>query len=324
MQGKPQGFILVTTVTVLAILTLLAAWLAESTSSTTELAQRQRTELQDHIDELSTKATLTFMLLTVPMAHGGLQLEEAPLELNRTYKGLGRTRFYLQDESHLLRLNQPSSLLFSNFLTSLGLSRTERDAFRSLLVDYTDKDQIPLIQGAERPQYPKPEIPADALLISPVEITRLPGFYNMVSPENWAKVQHLLTTRNFSGVNVNKMSMDLLRRVFLLNDVQIQDLEEARSQRVLSSEHQLRNLLNLGRLEFGTLRTASSAYIRITTWHEGDSRGLVSGVALTPYREDYPWQQNYFYSRRLFDQVSQTAVGTEAALFSPSGETADR
>ena len=53
-SADEDGFVLVTTIWVLAVLTLLVAWLDESTTKTLLLAQGQEAGLRRDMDEMST------------------------------------------------------------------------------------------------------------------------------------------------------------------------------------------------------------------------------------------------------------------------------
>ena len=266
-----------------------------------------------------------YMLSTWQFTVDGLQHEEGLLEFNRVYRGLGHTRFYLEDELNLLSVNQPAMRYFENFLVSLNIPKTSRDTVRLRMLDYIDSDQLVLPGGAERSSYSEPDTPADGLMASPAEVSRVLDFHEHVPAAVWSKFRHLLTTRLTPGPDINQAPPELLRHIFDLDDYQFLELTEALESRHISLALDLARVTNEPALaDWVQLRSGPSRYVRITSWQEQDSRALISGISLTPKRDDYPWQQDYYFTTRLADSMSGTAAPAQTALFPSSGDASDR
>ena len=136
-RTRHDGFVLVLVLAMLVVLSLLAGGIAATTGRLREQAEERQRDLQDQIDIASTKATLYYLLSTQPMTVGGLTVddriasarsraERAGEEFQFTatpvgneialdsspYRGLGATRFALQDDSGLIgiKLQSPEAL----------------------------------------------------------------------------------------------------------------------------------------------------------------------------------------------------------------------
>ena len=132
-----SGFVLVLVLAMLVVLSLLAGGIAATTARLRDHAEDRQRDLQDQVDMASTKATLYYLLSTQPMTIGGLTVdnrfaairaraEAEGLDFNfsvaptrneialdgRVYRGLGDTRFAVQDDSGLfgIKLQPPEAL----------------------------------------------------------------------------------------------------------------------------------------------------------------------------------------------------------------------
>jgi hypothetical protein len=159
-----KAFVLVTTLWMLAILTIAASFFALWTQHALSLAQTMQDDLQGEIDMHSTQATIIYLLTTQRTTIGGLVLpiedekEAAELEekLNdsilavggemaiddRPYFGYGKALFALQDEAGLLSINFADNSILNRLLGLLGVEEELRPPLIAKYHDYIDLDEL--------------------------------------------------------------------------------------------------------------------------------------------------------------------------------------
>jgi len=200
---KQQGFVLVTTIWILAIIAMAAGFFAMWTERTIQTAHSLQDDVQAQIDMHNTKVSIIYLLTTQRFSYAGLVIPESeknndagktdeemfeemlygknisylPLgsEIlldDRVYKGLGQARFSLQDESGLLNPNRASLGVFDRFLHLLGIKLELTAPLIAKLQDYTDLGDYHLINGAESYQYEQRDFfpPPNKLFLSTAEV----------------------------------------------------------------------------------------------------------------------------------------------------------
>ena len=189
-----RGFILVATLWALAALTLLASTINELVASDRDLAERTRQTLQDDLDARGTVATAMYLLATSRMDHAGLILEREQHLLSldagdrwstgdgvlkvtgQAYLGLGRVRFSLQDETAFASVNRPDPMLVAAF-KHVGVTDQQINWLMPRIIDYIDRDQAVVLDGAERYDYVRSDLapPADWFMATPLELKKVLG-----------------------------------------------------------------------------------------------------------------------------------------------------
>ena len=140
----PAGFILVATLWVLAALAVMAAYIDRIATTNVEQAVMTRKSIELQLRQLSTEATVIYLLATNRMNHRGLLLEDEQRfadsvpdgelpnsgdgELTVTgqaYQGFGEVVFSLQDESGLVSVNSPRFPILAAMLKKLGAASAD-------------------------------------------------------------------------------------------------------------------------------------------------------------------------------------------------------
>ena len=313
---RPEGFILVATLWVLAILTVLAAYIDGVTASDIDRALAARQSLARELDRRSTEATVIYRLATGRMNYRGLIYEQAQrfasegislpqvgegalTVTDEVYAGLGEARFSIQDELGLVPVNSPMSPIFVATLERVGVSPSNARLIAARIEDYVDVDYDLSLNGAERFDYEMRSLPPPPnwIMASPLEARRVLGVSELITPDQWQLLLPVLSMRQATGYNFNLMPPKVLAAVVGLDEAAMAPVVEARRERPIWSLNRLAMLTGVHvNLDEMSLRRAPSGYLRISTWSEGHGVRHLSGVELTPFGEGTPWRTDYGYT----------------------------
>ncbi len=310
------GFILVTTLWVLAGLALLAAYIDRMVASDVERALMAVHRLESDLDRRSTEATVIYLLATGRMSHRGLILEERqrfsdslPLhgdgELRvqgEVYAGLGGIRFSIQDEGGLASVNAPEFPLLEALLKRAGVAAADLEWIVPRVQDYIDGDDDLVLNGAEDYHYRQggSDPPLNWIMASPLELRKVLGVEALLPPDRWRRLWPLLTVRPVFGYNFDTMRPEILAALFDLDGRKVQDVLEEREKRSISRPSLIAMLT--GRhldIDDAEVRVLPSRFMRVSLWREGDAVRLVTGVELTPLGESAPWRKDYRYTEAI-------------------------
>ncbi len=205
MRPPQTGFILVTTVWMLAILTIAAGFFALWTQRALDIAQSLQEDVQGEIDMYNTKSTICYLFSTQRMTIGGLTVPLPKTEKetkslskkmveqvltdyyndpakgteivldDRPYFGQGKAFFAMQDVGGLLNLNVAPGEMISRLLGTLGVAEDLRDPLLAKLQDYMDLDDLHRLNGAESYHYRQAHLPppTNHYLTNPLESIRI-------------------------------------------------------------------------------------------------------------------------------------------------------
>ena len=313
-----RGFVLVAVLWVLAVLAVLAAYIDGVVATDVGRAVEARSWLRSELDRRSTEATLVYLLATGRMNHLGLIIEreqrfadgltdeeslpkhgEAELRMaGEVYAGLGRTRFSIQDESSLASVNAPGTPLLAALLKRAGVSASDIERVVARIRDYIDADSDLTLNGAERHDYEQRGAPPPLnwIMSSPVELRRVLGIDEMLTPAQWRRIRPALTMRPVFGYNFNTMRPEILAAALDLDETGIRGVLEEREKRSISRLTTIALLSGKHlRIDEMEIRTLPSQFPRLSIWHEGDGSRIVTGIHLTPLGETAPWRKDYRY-----------------------------
>ena len=313
-----RGFILVATLWVLAGLGLLASYIDGLTDQNVQRALQHKHNIQHELDLYSTQATLVYLFATSRMNDRALILEpkqylvrgdavvpgrgaQEILMNDTVYRGLGDVLFSIQDEGGLAPVNSHRFPSFSNMLNSVGLSDSARSLVIGRLQDYTDKNQVLSLNGAEFFEYRQKKLPmpANGLMKSPLELRKLMGFSEMITAEQWADLRPYLTMREVDGYNFNVMPKAVLMALFGNQQAVVQAIISLREEQRIHSLSQIEHVTGKRYLlDREDVRDIPSQAIRISLWKKNTARRTFSGVEFTPFEEASPWRTDYHYSEQ--------------------------
>ena len=323
-----RGFILVATLWTLAGLVLLAGYVNDLVAADRDRAELTRQTLEDELDAHGTTATLLYLLATSRMDHLGLILEPGGPEerrglggydvlevTGRTYFGMGRTRFSLQDETAFASVNKPDPMLVAAF-EYIGLAPEEIDRLMPRLVDYIDPDQVVMLDGAERYDYVRRDLapPKNWFMATPLELKKVLGAEELLTTAQWRTLRRVLTARIKTNYNVNTMSPAALGVLLDGDERAVQQVVEARAERPIAN---VRTVIGqTGRavpLPEDALMLPSRIF-RLALWRPGDGMRSMVGITLTPGSRFGPWRKEYSYAEPVDDDAAP-AVAAATPLF---------
>ena len=209
-RRREQGVVLVAAVTALALMSVLALGLAETTVLDERLAEKALAALQADALARSGVAVATVVLGETGAA-GAPDTLRAPwaLDVGRQPLGPGWVEVHVEDEARKLDLNALELAdAVPRLLAVLGLDPGLADA----LADWTDADDVPRPRGAERDWYltqTPPLVPRNAPFASVGELALVRG----IDAAALARLRPYVTVAGEHAVNPNTASREVLLAV---------------------------------------------------------------------------------------------------------------
>lgn len=206
-----RGYILVSTIWLLAFLSVAAAAVGQWYSRSLALAGDRVGDASSKADELSTRATLLYRIVSSDLAQSGIFLTALAADPGpgsaRTwvrdgspdivfdgmaYQGYGDTRFAVQDESGLRGLIPQSIGRTRDFLISRGVDYPRAEILATRLADYVDSDDLVRINGAEATEY-------RFLGLDPPPNRLLESVYELKGVLGWSELDSLWEDQDLFG-----------------------------------------------------------------------------------------------------------------------------
>lgn len=330
---KQQAFILVTTLWMLAILTIAASFFAIWTQRAVELAQGLQTNLQGEIDAYNTQSQLFYLFATRRLTMAGLNPVVKPVQFQFTtvedyevdmstilpvggelklddtvYQGLGQARFSIQDKAGLFSLHKVSLGYTVNvkrqaikLLGILGVPAEQRKTLIERLQDYVDPDDFHRLNGAEAQHYQRLGLPppANRLLLNSMECRAILGWAEQQSlwhsDTPW---EQLTTSATVGAFNLNTAPELVLQSLDGINAQMAQQIVAKREEfGVFINYSQFQKLVGVevggDKFTIG-YRLFPSEYFRISIWHQTSHKMRQHHIKLTPVVDQAsPWQIDY-------------------------------
>ena len=209
-RDPARGVVLVAAVTALALMSVLALGLAETTVLDERLAEKSLAALQ--ADALARSGVaVAAVVLAETGAAGAPDTLGAPwaVDVGRQPLGPGWVEVQVEDEARRLDLNAPELTdAVPRLLALLGLDPGLADA----LADWTDADDVPRPRGAERDWYlaqTPPRVPRNAPFASVGELALVRG----IDAAALARLRPHVTVAGEHAVNPNTASREGLLAV---------------------------------------------------------------------------------------------------------------
>ncbi|MEM0952929.1 MAG: type II secretion system protein GspK [Pseudomonadota bacterium] len=336
--NKQQGFILATTVWMIAILSILAAVFHGYVQDQVASARAIKLRVQADLDMNATAVTVRYLLgtrratlagLTVLPEHqlnvitdeGVADISPVGFEIKldgSLYAGIGNAWFQIQDQAGLLGLNSPGvETFFFEVLRDRVSSQTARE-LSGALADYIDGNTKRRFNGAERPQYQAASLPGPSnwFLRTDQELADVLGWGERLMDTGFAS---LVAPTYANVLNVNTAPPPLLGLLLNLDEDQVQKLVSARNDYPFRSLESVADAVNaFANWEENRFRFYSSDQLRVTLGCNGCNFVRIESVELTPDGYFGPLLTDYVYlrprSREQTDNV-QAAASVAGDLF---------
>jgi len=339
---KTQGFVLVTTLWMLAVITIAASFFALWTEKTLSLALNLQQDVQGEIDMQSTESSLLYLLSTQTFTVAGMTVTENVVNLrddseempylpigyeialdDRPYFGHHSGRFALQDKRGLLNLNllasddDINSILVRRAVRLLGLLGVKvesREPLISKLRDYVDIDNNHRLNGAEEYHYKERglPLPSNRALLQPMECLRILDWAEQAGLWKNGQWGQLTTTALAGDLNINTAPLLILKSVEGINVVAANRVMTARQEMPFLEVSNLSIVTGGGftgdPFELG-ISFYPSNFTRITLWHENAKYVRQIHIQRTPFSEQgMPWIINYTVELPLIDNYTKMAL----------------
>lgn len=257
-RGSDKGFILPLTLWIIAAIGLVVVAVNEWVGRAVDNARvlKERADIEMSIANI--RAELVFAIGTRPMSYRGMEVGKLVEKIDRTdpsammasdfrtdrYVRMDGTPYKMQsDEDFVVRFYDGRGLVNLNSISApyirrmLGLYDVDENARNSMvdaLEDYTDRDDLTRISGAEQRDYERlnRRAPANAWLNTPSEAQYVMGWDKVTDLWRRDLASPLVSTCRVTGFNPNTASREALLANFPdLTEEDIQAVLERRARR---------------------------------------------------------------------------------------------
>lgn len=337
MKRRPGGFVLLLVLASLVVLSLLAAAIATRVERAVQDQAAEEQALRDAIDAESTRATVLYVASTRRYTFGGLTIDDAMvLRDGRTgqvvpgaeidsytpigneirvdgtpYRGLGDTRFAIQDDRGRISINFSPRVMLDLWLQGRGVEPSERTALYSSLLDYQDPDDLTRVGGAEADEYREAGLPPppNRTLMTPLELRRVMGWREPLAALSDEELVRIFSVARSALVNVNSASADVLATLPGWNPEVAARIVAHRRDAMLPHTLALRAVAGTMPLDPDAVILFPGDVASLTTWVPGRGNVLLEQWQLTPMDDGgRPWRTLY----RLWLPAPDNAHGIDA------------
>ena len=338
---RDSGFVLLSTLWVLAIVLIIAAGFDALVEEKIRQAILLKDSLQRRLDEYATEQTATYLLMTQRYTLAGLTTRSENPSTYRTeegyyltdpvggellldgtlYAGVGSSCFAIQDQAGLIGVDSDSASDLRWLLSSMSSKRQTTDRLIDNLLDYIDKNDFARLNGAEQDDYRKASLPlpSNYFLRSPNELFRVMDWSEWLADNPGFLWWRWLSISRSVAINPNTLPTSLLRRLPGVDKGSVERVIGQRRQQPYKSVADFNNRSGL-QLDWPEekFRFLASDKVQLRIRSFG-SRGLrVISLELTPAGLLGPTQQKYQYETTLPPAMSggdytgnELANGTE-------------
>ncbi len=330
-RRRSEGFILITTLWILAALTLAVG----AYSVWTHLAiQRAQSLMQAHearLLEFSTLATIKYNLGVERLDIAGLP-PPVPAGLSRTpetlprvgdmggisvlprgheirldgtvYQGGNGVRFSIQDLAGLLSAGEGANPNLRRLLGLLGVPLLQQGPLLAKLLDYTDPDDLVRLNGAEAPQYRARGLPPppNRRLLTTLEAYRVFDWATQAGLWENGAWERYTTALHFGPLNFNTAPRTVLESLPGITPEAVQRIITAREKAPFMNAFQAitaaGGVPGLNPFDYVTY---PSRNLRVELWVPGTEYVQCYNLRLTPSLPDHPWEVESFYRIPLQD-----------------------
>ena len=330
-RPKQSGFVLASTLWVVAALFLIVAGFENYISSELVRAQQLREGIRQSVDLQSTEQAVRYMLITHRQTLAGVDLNTADLNNLRNddglislspvggelrldgqvYRGVGGVLFSIQDESGLIPLGSASTFALESYLRAQGIEEADILKYRDRLIDYWDIDDFRRLNGAETNAYERATIaaPRNDFLRSRLEVEKVLGWgellNQLVQASNDCDTQEAhagirlgqiiksFTASRDGTINPNTMPVELLDQLGVDSAAFISKRNLAAFRDAASVKSYAPGFQNWSDEGF---RFLVGSKLILELWVEGSSRSQIIGLELSPFNLRGPVRERYRYS----------------------------
>tara|TARA_X000001036_G_scaffold433110_1_gene470164 strand:+ start:1661 stop:2719 length:1059 start_codon:yes stop_codon:yes gene_type:complete len=324
LKGQ-EGFVLVTVIGMLAIMSLVVSLLATIVDDLQRDVFEGQKAREERFEISALRETLLYLASTKSGSVAGIRLfydktlkegrdpflfrfenEVSGNELRmdgRVYVTQEQYLFSIQDAGSLISLRAENPALLQKLLRSEKFSRSESGLLVSNLLDYIDRDEEKLLDGAEKQEYRNRQRlePTNRFLGNPWQLNNVLGWKRVLinHPDLFREIS--IYPGEFN--NYNSMTKKRLSFVDGISDdgsSQILRYREEASFREWEEVKEISRTLNDDLKS--EVNYVPSPYLRLRFSKSGSERVTWSSVTLTPRSMTKPWVLDYEFVRKIEDQ----------------------
>ncbi|MDM8564195.1 type II secretion system protein GspK [Candidatus Halobeggiatoa sp. HSG11] len=320
-----NGFVLVTTLWILAALTIAASYFALWTQKSVNIVQDMQADTQGEIDMYSTQTSITYLLITQKLNVAGLtvpkiddnieEIEEIEVDEissdsilpvggeikldDRPYVGYGKAFFALQDKRGLIGINFADKNVISSLLGVLGVEPELRGPLVAKLQDYIDFDDLHRLNGAEDSHYKRLNLPPpiNNYLTTSMECKNILDWSEQETLWKNNAFGQLTNTMFATYPNFNTAPALVLQAAYNLTTEHAQRIVATRKNSPVLSIDQLNQMTGtMVDVDPEELMIFPSTNLRLTIWYEGSKRmrQVHINLPLSLISDKKPWEIDYY------------------------------
>ena len=297
-RNNQHGFVLVTTLWILAAITIGVAYFSERVDRSRMQALQTQQLAESLVDIADTRAEVLFRLGTTGFSVHGLggSAADAIRLDDRPYRGTGDDVVRLQDNRGLLNLNLLDAELLLRLLGQFGVPAENQGPMLDALQDYIDTDDLRRLNGAEAREYEMLSLPppANDWLVTPYQLQNIIGWRNQAGLWKDQRFLQLVTTSRVNWFNPNTAPLEVLASLPGSSRVIAEKIVEFRRDIPFVSTAQLANLAGIPGLNEESVMFFPSNSIRITQQSKNLPWMVQYSVTLTPTSNIAPWRIDYY------------------------------
>ncbi|MGM9484153.1 hypothetical protein ACS5PN_23370 [Roseateles sp. NT4] len=289
-----RGFVLPVTVAILALISVGIAMMAHRSD------ELRRLVLTIEADRIATRqvaeASADALFLSGALYRRGDSMGSIKLD-GRPYLSRSGAVVHYTDAGALLGLRRASRLEIYQLLVALGLTDLGQvDRLTDALLDYTDKDDLQRLNGAEAPEYFAAKLPPprNGRLLTPAELHRLVGWRDL--PQDFLErfVAHV-HTGPLGTVNRYTVRGPVLSAISGLDPTVADELVKARPPGTFLNTDALPTLAETSMFAMGRYITLPSNEVLVTICPSGVDWCQQLSVSSTGESAFTPLHTNYSY-----------------------------
>ncbi|MEE4236488.1 MAG: type II secretion system protein GspK [Anderseniella sp.] len=305
---RQLGYLLVATLWLLVLVTVAATYFAQQVGQAVRQAQRSQDISAALAAMESARAEILFRLGTTALTVHGLGGDPTlrlALDGQRYIDDAG-VSVALQDARGLLNINFPKEFILVRLLSAHGVNAEHHSRLVDTLRDYTDIDDLHRLNGAEKDEYLRHQLPPppNDLLVVVEQLPQILGWRDHAHLWQDRAFLDLLSTSRVEMLNLNTAPEPILAALPGATPELASQIVKMRQQQPLRS---FRDVLGLTD-QFGAQQ---ADWI---TYYPGQ------GIRVTIAHPDVPWQHKYEFRLTPNSEVAPWRVDSYMRLAKPKSD----
>lgn len=309
-----QGYVLITVLVALVLLTLVAGRLAGRVDVFRDSQGAWQRWANNQALLLSARDEVLFSIGTQQLSQWGFGIGSQALRVDgRPYRLPSGVLVSVQDARGLISLSTPDPIVLRNLLLNKGVADRDVEPLLDKLADYSDTDDLHRLNGAEEKEYLAAGLgaPRNDWPISPYEVRLVMGWVDL--PQVWSQAGDLFTASRESWINPNTAPAEVLLALPGATPEGVSALLILREARLILSAPELLSATGILVPDEPVAFFPGRLY-RLRLWLEDGLGAMEYHLILTPGAPTLPWQ---ILEARLVDRPAKNTFENKVEPFPP-------